>query len=223
MPAPTVAYTLRYVKGSPLSNNELDGTLMYLKERIDASDVVIGDNTFTNSAELAALLDDETGSAGGGKAVFNISPAFVTSITTASTTFALLNTSATTINFAGGTNTLNIGNTGCATTLQGTLSVKGDVIAYATSDIRLKTNVRVIGEALAKLMTLRGVTWDWKDDVREDLKASPTTGVIAQDVEKVLPEVVSEREDGTKAVNYEHMIGLLIEAIRELNEKIDRL
>ena len=209
-------FTLRSEKGSPLTNDEVDGTFQFLKDQIDSLNLW----KFINSAQLALLLNDETGT---GKVVFNTSPTFLTGVYTTSVTFSLFNTGVTTLNFAGAATTLTIGAVGCATTLQGTLSVVGDVIAYATSDIRMKDNVRVIPQALAKVMLLRGVTWDWKEDVREDLKASPTTGVIAQDVEKVLPEVVSTREDGTLAVNYEHMIGLLIEAIRELNEKIDRL
>jgi hypothetical protein len=213
-------YLLRSAKGSPLTNDEVDGTFEYLKDAIDGIDVTVTANTFTNSAELAALLSDETGS---GKVVFSDSPVFTTGVYCTGAIFAVFNTVATTINFAGAATTLTIGANGCATTLQGTLSVIGDVIAYATSDISMKHNIRVIPQALVKVMALRGVTWDWNEDVRADLKKSPTTGVIAQDVEKVLPEVVATREDGTKAVNYEHMIGLLIEAIRELNDKIDRL
>ena len=216
----TPNYLLRSAKGSPLTNDEVDGTFQYLKNAVDGVDATVIANTFTNSAQLAALLSDETGT---GKVVFSDSPVFTTGVYCTGTTFAVYNTVATTINFAGAATTLTIGASGCATTLQGTLSVVGDVIAYATSDISMKNNVRVIPQALAKVMALRGVTWDWNEDVREDLKKSPTTGVIAQDVEKVLPEVVVTREDGTKAVNYEHMVGLLIEAIRELNEKIDRL
>lgn len=219
MPISSV-YKLRSVKGSPLTNDEVDGTFQYLKDAIDSINVVVTANTFTNSAELALLLSDESGT---GKVIYSDSPTFTTALYTTSAIFNLFNTVATTMNFAGAATTLNIGANGCATSIQGTVSVEGDVIAYVTSDISMKKNIRIIPQALAKVMALRGVTWDWNEEVREDVKKSPTTGIIAQDVEKVLPEVVVTREDGTKAVNYEHMIGLLIEAIRELNEKIDRL
>jgi len=51
----------------------------------------------------------------------------------------------------------------------------------------------------------------------------PKTGLIAQEVETVFPEVVTTREDGLKAIHYDRIIGLLVEAIKELNEKVERL
>ena len=87
----------------------------------------------------------------------------------------------------------------------------GNVAAY--SDERLKTNVRTIDAALHKVSQMRGVYFD-KDD-----KAS--VGVIAQEMEKVLPEVVQDGE--YKSVAYGNIVGVLIEAIKELQAKVDRL
>lgn len=209
-------FILRSVKNAPLTNDEVDGTFQHLKDAVD----LLNTKTFTNSAQLANLLNDETGS---GKAVFATSPVFVNGVYTSSLTFALYDTVATTINFAGACTTLNIGAVGMATTLQGTLSVIGDVIAFASSDARLKENVEEIPNALEIVKAIRGVTWDWKEEVREDVKQSPTTGLIAQEVEAVFPLVVrtDDDEDGTKRINYEHMIGLLVQAIKELNDKVD--
>ena len=86
----------------------------------------------------------------------------------------------------------------------------GDITAF--SDIRLKTNIEKIENALDKVCQLSGYTYDMNNKRR--------TGVIAQEVEKVLPEVVQDREDGYKTVAYGNMIGLLIEAIKELKEEI---
>lgn len=86
----------------------------------------------------------------------------------------------------------------------------GDITAF--SDIRLKTNIEKIENALDKVCQLSGYTYDMND--------KRSTGVIAQEVEKVLPEVVQDREDGYKTVAYGNMIGLLIEAIKELKEEI---
>lgn len=86
----------------------------------------------------------------------------------------------------------------------------GDITAF--SDIRLKTNIEKIENALDKVCQLSGYTYDMNDKRK--------TGVIAQEVEKVLPEVVQNREDGYKTVAYGNMIGLLIEAIKELKEEI---
>lgn len=217
-------YLLRSAKGAPLTNNEVDGTFQSLKDDIGNVVTQVAAQNFTTSAELAVLISNETGCASGlGLAVFNLNPSIQDSIITGNTTFSLINTVATTVNFAGAATVLNVGALGCITTLKGTLDVTGDVVAFSTSDIRLKNNVKHIGNALAKVKALNGVTWDWKDDVAEGIKKTPTTGLIAQEVEQVLPQVVIDREDGTKAVNYEHIIGLLVEAIKELNAKVESL
>lgn len=94
----------------------------------------------------------------------------------------------------------------------GDIYASGDVIMF--SDERKKTNIEVIPNALEKVLQLRGVTFEKLDDGNRR-----HSGIIAQEVEKVLPEVVYTAEDGTKSVAYGNMIGLLIEAIKELSEK----
>ena len=95
------------------------------------------------------------------------------------------------------------------------LFVGGDVTAY--SDERLKDNVEVIENAGEKVAALRGVTFTHKSDGTE------STGVIAQDVQKVLPEAVSEDDAGMLAVKYGNMVGLLIEAVKELQAEVAEL
>jgi hypothetical protein len=95
----------------------------------------------------------------------------------------------------------------------GAMNVGGDVVAYASSDERLKDNIHAIPNALEKVKKLSGVTFEWNN--LSD-KTGSDIGVIAQEVEKVLPEIVVTREDGYKAVRYEKLIPLLIEAIKEL-------
>ena len=103
-----------------------------------------------------------------------------------------------------------------ATTSTG-ITVTGDV--NSTSDIRAKKNIETIEGALEKVSLLRGVTFDWDNDVEER-----ATGVIAQDVEKVLPEAVRDNaETGFKSVAYGNMVGLLVEAIKEQQTQIDEL
>ena len=102
--------------------------------------------------------------------------------------------------------------------MNGNMTVAGNVTAY--SDIRLKENIEVIPDALAKVQQLRGVTFT-RNDV-EDLEKRHT-GVIAQEVEAVLPEAVSEDNDGIKNVAYGNMVGLLIEAIKEQQTQINEL
>ena len=85
----------------------------------------------------------------------------------------------------------------------------------STSDERLKTNIETITDSGSKVAALRGVNFDWKES------GAKTMGVIAQEVEAVIPEVVATDEEGMKSVNYQAMVGLLIEAVKELQEKVD--
>jgi hypothetical protein len=93
-----------------------------------------------------------------------------------------------------------------------------DITAY--SDGRVKENVEVIQNALAKVQAIRGVTYTRSDNVD---KVKRHAGVIAQEVLAVLPEVVSGSEDSVYSVAYGNMAGLFIEAIKELNAKISYL
>jgi trimeric autotransporter adhesin len=103
------------------------------------------------------------------------------------------------------------------------VSATGDIVAYSGSDKRLKNNIINISDAVTKVRKLNGVTWKWNDDVNEVTKTAPTTGLIAQEVQEVLPEVVNEREDGYLGIDYSKMVGLLVEAIKEQQNQIDSL
>jgi hypothetical protein len=109
----------------------------------------------------------------------------------------------------------NLSNNG--NNLSGSFTATGNITAY--SDARLKDNVTNIDNALNKVSVLRGVTYN-----RNDIENAPRhAGVIAQEVEKVLPEVVLTNEEGIKTVAYGNMVGLLIEAIKELKSEIEEL
>jgi len=99
--------------------------------------------------------------------------------------------------------------------VNGTIRATGNIIAY--SDIRVKENVKTIDSALDKVTKLRGVEYN---KIGEDSKS---IGVIAQEIEKVVPEVVETDEKGMKAVAYGNISGLLIEAIKELKLEIEEL
>jgi hypothetical protein len=106
-------------------------------------------------------------------------------------------------------------------TINGAITATGDITAFSSSDITLKTNIAVIESALDKLIKLQGITYNWKDGVEGKDPELREAGVIAQQVLEALPEIVAMREDGTLAVRYERLIPLLIEAIKELNDKIE--
>ena len=106
----------------------------------------------------------------------------------------------------------------------------GDITAYYSSDYALKENINPISNALDKVSQLGGYNFDWKDSHLESrggvdnmfVKKSDV-GIIAQEVQKVLPEAVGKREDGTLGVRYELLVPLLVESIKELKEEIQSL
>jgi hypothetical protein len=103
------------------------------------------------------------------------------------------------------------------------VSATGDIVAFSGSDRRLKNNIVNISDALNKVKQLNGVTWEWNEDANEVTKTAPSTGLIAQEVQEVLPEVVKEREDGYLGIDYSKMVGLLVEAIKEQQTQIAEL
>lgn len=110
----------------------------------------------------------------------------------------------------------------------GDLHVDGDVIAYSTtvSDERLKDDIKTIDSACEKVCSLRGVEYTWNSGSR---KGQREIGVIAQEVEKVIPEIVREKklalvdDEVYKTVDYEKLVAVLIEANKELCDRVSKL
>ena len=101
----------------------------------------------------------------------------------------------------------------CETTSSG-ITVTGDV--NSTSDINLKKDIEVVTSATEMLNQLRGVKFTWKENDEKSV------GVIAQEVEAILPELV-KGEEGDKSVNYSGLVGVLIEAVKELSARVEEL
>ena len=99
--------------------------------------------------------------------------------------------------------------------------VEKDLFVNMTSDERLKKNISTFKNATKMVGKLRGAEFDWKEEANRGFVHD--YGVIAQDVEKVLPHAVKEREDGTLAVDYIKLTPLLIEAVKELTERVNEL
>ena len=119
-------------------------------------------------------------------------------------------------------NSIGVGT--AASTTSGEIRATGDITAYYSSDIRLKENITPIESALQKVELISGNTYDWKEGYDEvHSHKGNDVGVIAQEIEAVLPQIVTNRDNGYKAVQYEKIIPLLIEAIKELSAKVDRL
>ncbi len=110
----------------------------------------------------------------------------------------------------------------------GRLDCSNDVVAFSTSDERLKENIKPLDNALDKVLKISGVSFDWKPLTEKEKETihgnqGQDVGVIAQEVEEVLPEVVTTRDSGYKAVKYEKIVPLLIESIKELKQEIEEL
>jgi hypothetical protein len=132
-----------------------------------------------------------------------------------------LGTSTTGVQFA----SLGIGTAPDATyelKIQGDIAASGDIVAYYTSDKRLKDNIQPIENALDKVNELGGYTFDWNEELQKARKGHDI-GVIAQEVQSVLPEVVVERDNGYLGVDYQKLVPVLIEAIKELSAKVKEL
>ena len=102
------------------------------------------------------------------------------------------------------------------------VNVAGDVVAYASSDIRFKNNVTPITNALDKLSKIGGYTFEW-NEISHKETGKKDIGVVAQEVEEVLPEIVQTRSNGYKAVDYQKLTALLIESVKEQQFIIDDL
>ena len=107
--------------------------------------------------------------------------------------------------------------TGSNVVVAGNVVANGDVVAYNTSDKALKDNVVVIENALDKIDKVSGVHFTWNSE-KQSCYTGEDVGVLAQEIEEVLPEAVVTRDDGYKAVRYEKIIPLLIQAIKELKQ-----
>ncbi len=147
---------------------------------------------------------------------FNGTDSFV--IFTNNTRQISIGSNATTLEYAGNAK-LATTNTGIDVT--GTLNATSDVVAFYSSDERLKDNIKYIGKPLEKIEKIGGYTYDWND--KQDIYevGSKDVGVIAQEIEEVLPELVVTRDNGFKAVKYEKIVPLLIESIKELKKEVD--
>jgi hypothetical protein len=160
--------------------------------------------TITNSGVTSAVAGTGVGvSAGTGAVTISIGQAVATSSN---------------VQF----NSLGIGMAASATA--GRIDATNDIVAYSSSDIRFKENIKVIENPIQKIRQISGNTYDWKAENKiEHGYEGNDVGVIAQEIEAVLPQLVQTRENGYKAVKYDKLVALLIEGIKEQQIQIDNL
>ena len=104
----------------------------------------------------------------------------------------------------------------------GNITASKDITAFQSSDIRLKEKLVTISEPNEKIKKINGYEFDWNEK-HEIYKNTHDVGVVAQEIEEVLPEIVIERDDGYKAVKYEKIIALLIESNKDLLRRVEEL
>ena len=112
----------------------------------------------------------------------------------------------------------------------GEIRATEDITAFYSSDVALKENITNIPDPLEAIKKLNGVLFDWKKEYMDKrggedgyFVRKKDVGVIAQEVEKVLPEAVAQRPNGIKAVKYDRLTCLLIEAVKKLSAQVDSL
>jgi len=180
-----------------------------------ASGVTANDNTTLNGINLEYNIDLR-----GNNASFTNISASGTLNVTGNASFT--NASFTNISASG---TLDVTGNASFTNISasGTLNVTGDITAFYSSDKRLKENIKKIENPLDKLENINGYTFDWIEKEGIHSNKGHDIGVIAQEIEEVLPEVTTTRDNGYKAVRYEKIVPLLIECIKEQQKQIDEL
>ncbi|WP_421764305.1 tail fiber domain-containing protein [Ekhidna sp.] len=203
-----------YVSGQWWTNSEL-GIVQVFGQNDD------GAGDFSSNVEIVA--DDQSGETSGRISVFNTANGGIVDetiyISSRSASGGGImevrdSISATTITLDGDPGNLTASGTIAADILQ---STSGGV---QTSDRRLKKNIKNLEKPLENTLKMRGVSYQWKDESKSQANQ---IGVIAQEVEAIYPEFVHTNEQGMKAVNYAQMTAILIEAIKELNAKVEKL
>jgi hypothetical protein len=182
------------VSGS--SQIDLTATTNYvsgIKTRLDAEGVVSG------STQITKTLQDVT-----------------TAGNTTSTSISITNSTASTSKTTGAL--IVTGGIGTS----GDVFAGGDVVAYASSDRRLKDNIQPIQNPLQKINQIGGYSFEWNQEA-QDIYRGKDYGVIAQEIEEILPELVDTRENGYKAVKYDKLVSLLIEGIKDLSKQVEEL
>ena len=216
----TDAATKQYVD-SAVGSGTAGGTTTAYVDQQDALRVAKSGDTMTGALILNANPSAALGAATKQYVDTGVSAAQTTANTanaTANTAQTTANTAQTTANSALAGLNNKYDKTGGAisgnVTVAGTIVASGDITAF--SDERLKHNINRIENALDKTLQLNGVTFETKENKK-------SLGVIAQNVLNVLPEVVQENDNGYLSVAYGNIVGVLIEAIKELNAKIEKL
>ena len=196
------------------------GTTTYTStNNVNIGDNIIELNFGGSATEGGILVKDATGTTTSGSLLWN-------SVSDSWTAGALGSESdiVTTSNFISTRPSIAIFNTISGSNIhsEGTVTAEGDIVAYASSDRRLKEEITPISNPLEKINQIGGYSFVWNNE-KQNIYKGKDYGVIAQEIEEVLPELVQNRENGYKAVKYDKLVSLLIEGIKELSQEVKEL
>ena len=134
------------------------------------------------------------------------------------------------INTQNGTINTGTGNVLCrdinssgSVSVNGNVIANGDVVAFNSSDARLKINIKPIENALANIDLINGYTFTWNNKDDNTPRKGEDVGIIAQEIQQILPQVVIEKDNGYLGVDYQKIIPYLISCIKELKSEIQHL
>ena len=206
------------ITGSITVSGNVDG--------VDVSVLNSNINSFSSSAlTRLSTLEVETSNLEATTASLNIS------VTNLNTTTASLLVETTNLELftasLSTTSNVRFGSLGIGMAASGTsgrIDAANDIVAFSSSDIRLKENITPIPNAIEKIRKISGNTYDWRAELKDvHGYEGNDVGVIAQEIEAVLPQLVQDRDNGYKAVKYDKIVALLIEGIKEQQQHIDNL
>jgi len=107
--------------------------------------------------------------------------------------------------------------------VDGAIGATGNIVGFYSSDKRLKENIVEIKDGLSLINQLRPVKFDWKQDSPFGHLKPTEYGLIAQEVQEVIPEIVGHMKDDYKGINYEKIVPLLISSIQQLTKRVEEL
>lgn len=194
---------LRNVKGSPLTNTEVDNNFSNINNEIG----IVSNLSTTTKANLVAAINEFSTSGTISNVTLDIK--VVDDTSSNSTVYPTFVTAAT------GNAAVKI--TSTKLTFNPSTGLLTSTDYNSSSDITLKDNIEPISNPLDILSQITGYSFTWKDTGDKAL------GLSAQEVEKILPEVVKNRPDGTKGINYMNFIAILVESIKQLKQEIQSL
>jgi len=219
--------------GSEIEIATISGTQTLTNKTINASQLVDASVTNAKLANSSLTVSAGTGMSGGGSVALGSS----VTLTNAGVTSAVAGTGVS-VSAATGAVTISIGQAvstssnvqfnalGVGTAAPGTaglIRATNDVIAFYGSDRRLKENILPISNPIDKLKQINGYEFDWIPIEGIHENEGHDIGVVAQEIEAILPEIVTTRENGYKAVKYDRLVALLIEAMKEQQKEIEDL